>query len=942
MDSFEAKKAQVRDEFFQQFGAIERLFTEEYTKRLSESESYVRKILLSGDADGFGTACGTLISGEQRSLCELDVLGERAAKVDILESENRKLAAELILASGKAHEHIVKPSGVRNLEKKDGQEPDVKMVAIEEYNRVNDLLEKSRKDYGRLVEAHRFVESQARSYKERVLSCKKSLKEWEAYCDRWKSRRKSEAAKRMKPNAMDISPTLSARDPRSPSGSAPPSLPDGLALSISDTSRSTSPWISSARARARPEESDLKTGLRDEGIVNTIINANDVDKIDLTNGNGLNSDDATEASEDSDPRTNMAEPANGYKDSSQAGPKVASPILDDSDQPVFVSERSLKRKRPTIADEDTDKPKRPLIKSETLSSSPVPNTSSLRFEVPHDSLDLDDISGHVVTPRKQRLHENKTPKVSARSPSKRLFQTHNTFGNERALLPQHDLPNPCSPHAMKIQTHSPDRANDRDEHGEEYDLKRHRSLRRQPQQAHNDRIYQRLSASPQIREPSRSSNAFTPSKYNAQHDNSVYPRNDHSSSGLDKRRMFEILRTPMAAESPTSGVASPSILRPMDTNARALPRTNDSAEKHKRSCQPSRQDRGAAAVPEIAEDGEHSTHANGKIWPSSVEINVSDKEAFRAPDAPHRLQTLLTEPSLEKVILEPQEKNPILYKTESPKKTPLARQAQPSMAAPFTAPTRKAIANSDLGNRSNMTATKRITPSEDRERRSMHNISDKGKAKPFPQGSIQEGTVPDEAAAPQPEEEPLRSRPIHRLNLHDFKLNPVHGDYAYQESVRKHDEKSAISGCTNKNCLRCGDTVKFMENSGYAPSLPGETPAATEKRLIENYLGEDGKARLKRMDAREREEVLTKAKQQQFADKFGKHKTRFGREPSPVDFWNVGFPSTQEECRNRELTRVREREKVEERYWEAIRQGGRWVFADEVQRSKGREVKSGG
>ena len=67
----------------------------------------------------------------------------------------------------------------------------------------------------------------------------------------------------------------------------------------------------------------------------------------------------------------------------------------------------------------------------------------------------------------------------------------------------------------------------------------------------------------------------------------------------------------------------------------------------------------------------------------------------------------------------------------------------------------------------------------------------------------------------------------------------------------------------------------------------------------------------------------------QFADRFGKHRTLFARAKSPVGFWDVGFPSTQEEVQNREKARGRGREVVEERYWEAMRKGGMWVFADD-------------
>ena len=38
---------------------------------------------------------------------------------------------------------------------------------------------------------------------------------------------------------------------------------------------------------------------------------------------------------------------------------------------------------------------------------------------------------------------------------------------------------------------------------------------------------------------------------------------------------------------------------------------------------------------------------------------------------------------------------------------------------------------------------------------------------------------------------------------------------------------------------------------------------------------------------------------------------------------------TQEEAENRERAKLKEREDVEKRYSEAVRGGGRWLFADE-------------
>jgi len=50
---------------------------------------------------------------------------------------------------------------------------------------------------------------------------------------------------------------------------------------------------------------------------------------------------------------------------------------------------------------------------------------------------------------------------------------------------------------------------------------------------------------------------------------------------------------------------------------------------------------------------------------------------------------------------------------------------------------------------------------------------------------------------------------------------------------------------------------------------------------------------------------------------------------SPPGFWNADFPSTQEMEAEREEAAKREKQTVQDRYREAMRPGGRWLFRDE-------------
>ncbi|KAF2836917.1 DNA repair protein Sae2 [Patellaria atrata CBS 101060] len=143
-------------------------------------------------------------------------------------------------------------------------------------------------------------------------------------------------------------------------------------------------------------------------------------------------------------------------------------------------------------------------------------------------------------------------------------------------------------------------------------------------------------------------------------------------------------------------------------------------------------------------------------------------------------------------------------------------------------------------------------------------------------------------------DEPLRSRPLHQLNLDDFKINPNanHGlDFAFSEVVRGRDARRCLPGCTKPEC--CGRAFRAMVEAGATPNLPRN-------------------ARVKLL-----------------ADQVGRHRQAYQRRSTPPGFWRADFPSTQEERRDREEAERREREKVEKRWLEAMREGGRWLFRDE-------------
>ncbi|KAL1869292.1 hypothetical protein Plec18167_007958 [Paecilomyces lecythidis] len=177
---------------------------------------------------------------------------------------------------------------------------------------------------------------------------------------------------------------------------------------------------------------------------------------------------------------------------------------------------------------------------------------------------------------------------------------------------------------------------------------------------------------------------------------------------------------------------------------------------------------------------------------------------------------------------------------------------------------------------------------------------------------------------PDPEDEPFRCRPVHRLTLDCFKINSEynHGlDFAFDEVVRKKDQRKCLAGCTRPDC--CGDKFRAMAQAGGLMNTDDE-----DSQILEDYMG-DQKHRLAMMNEDEKHDLLIEAKARLLANQYGKHRYSHERPRSPPGFWRTDMPSTQELEQDQEDARKLEREKVMERYREAMRPGGLWRFADE-------------
>ena len=334
-------------------------------------------------------------------------------------------------------------------------------------------------------------------------------------------------------------------------------------------------------------------------------------------------------------------------------------------------------------------------------------------------------------------------------------------------------------------------------------------------------------------------------------------------------------------------------LQPLDKNTVAFQRS-DGKEYNQTPKRRKCEDRGAEAVHHLAEDGEEECHRREEAARKTPNTKISSNTSTPATSSSDRLMNLLAGQHGPKPILKPPRSH--------------SRQGHQKRLAGYHQTTIT----------KNMTTTPRTPQSVSPHKK------DTG---PTP--------ATNESYDATPDDEPLRARPVHRLSLEDFKINPARNqglDYAFQDVVRNKDERKCLSGCIRPDC--CGPIFRTMAIEGRMgrPSVP-ETVTLKgldeeDRRLLDEFLG-DGKESLMTMPKEELRELLVDARTRQLADLFGKHRHAHERARSPPGFWRTDMPTTQENERYKEHAKELERIKVVERYREALKPGGRWIFADE-------------
>lgn len=174
--------------------------------------------------------------------------------------------------------------------------------------------------------------------------------------------------------------------------------------------------------------------------------------------------------------------------------------------------------------------------------------------------------------------------------------------------------------------------------------------------------------------------------------------------------------------------------------------------------------------------------------------------------------------------------------------------------------------------------------------------------------------------------EPFRVRPLSRQALSHFKLNPRCNDgldYAFSEPARNQGLRRCLPGCTKLGC--CGDKSRAI-----AARLSRGTMDLSDDELLLEFLGKGSEPKIQSLTPLARRNLIHEARAQKVAGAFGNtHRSSFDRPKTPPDFWGVDVLGSQEERTSHQQARLLERDEVEKRYQEALKENGRWLFADE-------------
>ncbi|KAL8912196.1 MAG: hypothetical protein Q9171_002758 [Xanthocarpia ochracea] len=589
------------------------------------------------------------------------------------------------------------------------------------------------------------------------------------------------------------------------------------------------------------------------------------------------------------------------EDLSTSNPQIKS---SESEEPIFLDDVPvnvpLKRKRNRSPENVPQRPKK--IKEETLSSSPVVRHAAPRAAGLQESIDLDEISGAIYTPRKDQGGRQQLYGARSLSPSiQRMLDAR----------PPQNIRSDNSGH--QAQEYDVDLVSSDDD--------KVKVVEDEVAEVQNDAYYRRLGEehAARLRDADKWKNAEERRARQRLHNERQFLRHPDT-----KQAETWELRYRYAAAQKQMGRTH--VLQPTDANV-ILPRTNDVPSSKKRKTIPRTSDQGVGYSQQLDEDGERSLERENELLDDgprdkAVISGRSSKDCTTSTtldteNRQRRLDQLLARPSPDKPRLDTRENNARLANRRlTSKPRPVFQRQISDAVAPKTPDLSRDVRPNATNSTSSLsTAVRPSIPVNTPDYRS-----------PFAQFNSRSSNKTRESL--------LRSRPLTHLSLNDFKINPKQNqgyDYAFKEVVRKQDQRKCLPGCTRLDC--CGTIFrKLAETMGnqffHTSRLMGPSQEYDERSMLEDYLGNQA-YRLKGMSKEEKAETLLQAKTKILADHYGRHREVYAREPSPVGYWDVDMPNSQETAEIRRMAEIRSRQKVEERYREALKQDGMWKFRDE-------------
>jgi len=180
---------------------------------------------------------------------------------------------------------------------------------------------------------------------------------------------------------------------------------------------------------------------------------------------------------------------------------------------------------------------------------------------------------------------------------------------------------------------------------------------------------------------------------------------------------------------------------------------------------------------------------------------------------------------------------------------------------------------------------------------------------------------------------PLRCRPLSELRISDFKINPRANqgyDYAYIESLRSREQPHEARPSRVMNQTRNSELQLTLS---MPPLLTSEIPygvAEADARILKEYMGNAYNAEsISNMPPAQQQDLVAQARTELTAEWLERHRVQFQRHQTPPGFWNMDMSSTQNLEEDRKEAERLERISVANRWREAMRDGGQWLFRDE-------------